>query len=443
MSFTYTQAKVLSIIPHVTGCFSVAGSSCIIYEVLSDFKTKWRKPYHRLLFGMACYDVVCSIAFGLSTWPIPRGSPGVYAPLGTVGTCTAQGFFVQASIAVPLYNLCLSIYYLLKVKFSVNERIIRRKYETWMHVFIMFLAFGTAFVGLGMGWYHDSTLWCWFNGSPKGCKQSWRNDGVTTCEQGDNTQIFRWAFYYAWLWFAIAGTMLNMFLLWRAVKKEEKNSVRWTMNYMSASQFGGGIPYRQGSGASSRSSLQFVMSSIRRLGSARPSLDADADADAEGDGELDSEFADNTAAAPSSSAPNRRAASQGQSKNRLSNMVMWQAFRYVLAFWLTWLFGSLNRLLQLAGYNIFWVMVLHSFFVPMQGFFNFLVYKYPRFYRWRKKRQKAKKTRSSGGVIITDDEGTGAASGSHGAKLSNGGASNDESRKSDDVFIEDETRTHS
>eukprot|EP00562_Extubocellulus_spinifer_P028623 CAMPEP_0178655324 /NCGR_PEP_ID=MMETSP0698-20121128/24219_1 /TAXON_ID=265572 /ORGANISM="Extubocellulus spinifer, Strain CCMP396" /LENGTH=334 /DNA_ID=CAMNT_0020297283 /DNA_START=323 /DNA_END=1328 /DNA_ORIENTATION=- len=319
---------------------------------------------------MACYDVVCSIAFGLSTWPIPRGSPGVYAPLGTVGTCTAQGFFVQASIAVPLYNLCLSIYYLLKV-----NRIIRRKYETWMHVFIMFLAFGTAFVGLGMGWYHDSTLWCWFNGSPKGCKQSWRNDGVTTCEQGDNTQIFRWAFYYAWLWFAIAGTMLNMFLLWRAVKKEEKNSVRWTMNYMSASQlaaeyrtgrdpgrhrdrlcnlyymsasqFGGGIPHRQGSGASSRSSLQFVMSSIRRLGSARPSLDADADADAEGDGELDAEFADNTAPAPSSSAPNRRAASQGQSKNRLSNMVMWQAFRYVLAFWITWLFGSLNRLLQL------------------------------------------------------------------------------------------------
>mmetsp|Transcript_6362 Transcript_6362/g.17760 ORF Transcript_6362/g.17760 Transcript_6362/m.17760 type:complete len:162 (-) Transcript_6362:24-509(-) len=74
--------------------------------------------------------------------------------------------------------------------------------------------------------------------------------------------------------------------------------------------------------------------------------------------------------------------------HRKSSMVMWQAFRYVSVFWLTWLFGSINRLLQLAGREVFWVMVLHAVLVPLQGGLNFLVYKYPVFYRWKETRRK-------------------------------------------------------
>ena len=60
---------------------------------------------------------------------------------------------------------------------------------------------------------------------------------------------------------------------------------------------------------------------------------------------------------------------------------------------MTWLFGSLNRILQVTGRNIFWVMVLHTIFVPLQGAFNFLVYKYPRYYKWKEKRRKARKSK--------------------------------------------------
>ena len=79
MAFTYAQKKVLSIIPHVTGPFSFVGSVCIIVEVIRD-RTRWNKPYHRLLFAMASFDALSSVALGLSTWPIPAGSKGVYAP---------------------------------------------------------------------------------------------------------------------------------------------------------------------------------------------------------------------------------------------------------------------------------------------------------------------------------------------------------------------------
>jgi len=77
--------------------------------ILRDAKKKLNKPYYRLLFAMSFFDGCSSIAFGLSTWPIPVDTEGVYAPKGNIQTCAAQGFWVQASIASPMYNLMLSV----------------------------------------------------------------------------------------------------------------------------------------------------------------------------------------------------------------------------------------------------------------------------------------------------------------------------------------------
>ena len=104
--------------------------------ILHDRYKKLSKPYYRLLFAMCIFDTFSSIALGLSTWPIPAGSTGVYAPLGNVQTCSAQAvsmymcivlmcelwcikliylffcwvcqFFIQANIASPIYNFMLS-----------------------------------------------------------------------------------------------------------------------------------------------------------------------------------------------------------------------------------------------------------------------------------------------------------------------------------------------
>jgi hypothetical protein len=109
MGWTAEQSKILSIIPHFTGAFSFIGSSSIITMILRDRRKKLSKPYYRLLFAMCVFDIFASVALGLSTWPIPEGSPGVYDPKGTVGTCSAQAFFIQANIASPVYNFMLSV----------------------------------------------------------------------------------------------------------------------------------------------------------------------------------------------------------------------------------------------------------------------------------------------------------------------------------------------
>lgn len=157
MALTTDEQRVLSIIPHVTGLLSVFGSATIIWTVLRDRK-KWAKPYYRLLLAMSTSDLFASVAFGLSTWPIPRGTEDVYAPLGNVGTCTAQGFFIQAGIASPMYNFMLSLYFVMQVKYGMTEDRIRKKAEGIMHGVAIAFSFGTSFLCLGLGLFNESLL---------------------------------------------------------------------------------------------------------------------------------------------------------------------------------------------------------------------------------------------------------------------------------------------
>ena len=164
MAVTTEEQRVLAILPHVTGLFSVGGSATIIWTVLRDRK-KWAKPYYRLLLAMSTSDLLASVAFGLSTLPMPRGTEDVYAPLGNVGTCSAQGFFVQAGIASPMYNFMLSLYFIMQVKYSMTEGQIRKKAEGITHGVSVGFGLGTSFLCLGLGLFNESSLvrssfWC-------------------------------------------------------------------------------------------------------------------------------------------------------------------------------------------------------------------------------------------------------------------------------------------
>ena len=65
---------------------------------------------------------------------------------------------------------------------------------------------------------------------------------------------------------------------------------------------------------------------------------------------------------------------------RQTKEVATQAVLYVSTFLLTWIFGTANRIQNWVSpsCSVFALVWLHSFFVPTQAFFNFLVYIYPR-----------------------------------------------------------------
>ncbi|GMI15667.1 hypothetical protein TrVE_jg1545 [Triparma verrucosa] len=57
------------------------------------------------------------------------------------------------------------------------------------------------------------------------------------------------------------------------------------------------------------------------------------------------------------------------------NKVTWKMQQYLAVFFVVWFFGLLNRTIQdFSDEDVFWALVLHVLFVPLQGFLNAVVY---------------------------------------------------------------------
>jgi hypothetical protein len=100
MVLTPGQQVALAVTPKITSFLSILGSSWIIIEVLTQ-RTKRENVYNRLLCAMSFFDVLLTVWFFASTWPIPEGTEGVAWAVGNKQTCIAQGFFLQIGIIPP------------------------------------------------------------------------------------------------------------------------------------------------------------------------------------------------------------------------------------------------------------------------------------------------------------------------------------------------------
>jgi len=131
-------------IARFTGTSSVIGSSLIIYMIFSDRKRKLVRPYHRIMLMMSVFDVLQSMALVFSEIALPHES-GIYGAKGNARTCTAQGFFMVLGLAVPLYNSCLNIYYVLTIRYNVSSQQFA-KFEPILHVISFLVPLSTAII---------------------------------------------------------------------------------------------------------------------------------------------------------------------------------------------------------------------------------------------------------------------------------------------------------
>lgn len=198
MSFSLAQQKALAIIPKITGLTSVFCSIFIVVTVLRD-KEKRRKTYHRLLAGISLVDISSSFSVSMSTWPIPKDS-GVLWAVGNDTTCRMQGFFNQFTVCSSFYNVSLSIYYLLVVRYGWKQHRIRR-IEPALHAVPFLWGAVTAISGLPLDIYGNSFLWCFISAE---------NDA------------YRWGFFYAPLWLMILIVTVNCVLIFKFVRKTEQ-----------------------------------------------------------------------------------------------------------------------------------------------------------------------------------------------------------------------------
>ena len=230
MTWSNNQQTVLTIIPKFSAFMSLLGSGWIILEVLFNKEKQARERnnvYSRLLLGMSTFELLESMWNFQSTWPIPKGTEGVFGASGNTQTCVAQGFFLQLGLAVPMYNAFLSIYYLLVIKYNISDVKLQNNVEPFMHVIAILLPLATCIACLVLDLFNNANLWCWIAPYPLNCKDSARYGAEGNCIRGDNAWIYRWAFYFGPLWSCIITAILTMIFVYKSVRAIDERTLKY------------------------------------------------------------------------------------------------------------------------------------------------------------------------------------------------------------------------
>lgn len=332
MATTLAQQKAVAIAPKFTAFASAVGSAITCFLILrrgasgsSSGGGSKKRTYHRLVLGMSMCDFSASVAWFFTTWPIPKGTLGVYGAVGNQQTCSAQAFFAQFSLSTVMYNATLCVYYVLViVKGWKDEDIV--KIEPFFHGHAIAWGLGTGLASLGLTLFNQVGWDCWISAAPLGCQESWNSpDGTTTCVRGDNGSLYQWAFYYAPLWFVIVLVSGLMYWVYHTVKAQEKAMDKYKVSVASNSN---------------------------------------SNDNGNGDRGL------------------RRHPSSAQLSNY--KRIQRQAFFYVGAFFVTWFFPTIFQLvIVISGKFPFPLLFLTALFVPIQGLLNLVVFIRPTFMRYR------------------------------------------------------------
>jgi hypothetical protein len=159
-STNLTKKKLLVWVPRVTALLSLLGSLFIIRDVLRHHSRK-TSLYHQLILGVSVFDAIGSVAWIFSSLPIPEfnqyGEPTfIQGAKGNDGTCTTQGFLIQFGYTSILYNVTLSFYYLLTIRYGWREARIR-PYAKWFHTPVLV---GLGLACTGIPFYENSFFVC-------------------------------------------------------------------------------------------------------------------------------------------------------------------------------------------------------------------------------------------------------------------------------------------
>jgi len=374
-----SREKAMAIVPKFSAFASICGSIFIVHDILkshfrnsrkhpksnsittrhtthSSSKTLRNSAFYRLVLCLSLSDFLASTAMFLTTWPIPKdefvpGNPSnvVYGNIGNRSTCTAQGFFIQLSIICPMYNALLASYYYLTIRHGWKERDFQARVEYGGQAIVLLWGLGTAIAGLVLQIYNNcSNIWCWIAKYPMGCG----GDGSVPCEHGEHADVLRWVFYYGPLWICIGVVAGSMFLVYWYVRNLEVKANQYTSKYSTV-------------GRASIGRASIGNSSSIAIGGER---------------------------------------NETVRQNKRSRAVAQQGLFYAGSFALVWVFGTINRAMQLADYKRPWQLkFLLAIFEPSQGFLNFLVYVRPRFLKYlRHKKESREREKDAKETAPTD-----------------------------------------
>ncbi len=116
------------IIPTISGSLSIVSSSLIIYIILRS-QSKFKSPYHIIMFCLSVSDIIASTAMAFATVPMPKDViyPFEGAIFGNTRTCELQGFAYMLGVSLVLCsNISLNIFYLCTIRYGMSEARVKK-----------------------------------------------------------------------------------------------------------------------------------------------------------------------------------------------------------------------------------------------------------------------------------------------------------------------------
>ena len=460
------------------GILSICGSTCIFCHIIAGKKTK--HVYHRLLLGISVVDIVTSINYTLASQLThkPHRLPSL--------SCTIEGFVTVLGTASPLYSAALSLYFLLRIRYAVPDQTLANRIEPLLHITCLLypVAMGVAALSLkALNPNYPYGLGCWTSKYPVGCDD--RDDttaatsssitGTTTvpCERGEGSGVLGWFATVLPLAVALSMLIVNNILIYMTIRSLVPRQKR-------------------GNGQFRNQSLQNLFRSQTQTELERPARDdqrhgydeeeeenrCDNDDDERVDVGQSStnntigqpqenprddinghsnnaervQRAENTTSQQPQQIQDLRHASLGSIPGRGSTepsaaaiqrtkLVAGQSFLYVVAFVVVYLCsGALYgvRVQQANVKDFYWLLALHVFFWPLQGFANFFVYFRPRYIRWRSVLDSRLAAFCKAAFSLDSPANGPRGSSLHRSKSSKGGESMEVCMDENDVYLEDD-----
>lgn len=356
-SLSEAQDITLSILPCLTSMLSCLGSAQIIFMVLTARKTT---PYRRILLGLSVSDFLCSLIYPWQAFLVPKATSYRIWAIGNDQTCMFLGFGQQIFFASILYNSMLSLYFLLTVRYGMSNPHVAQKYEVYMHLVGIGYPVLAAFIGLGVGLFHELEVGhgCWVNDYPEGCETVCENMSMQPCTQCTD-YIFALFFGFVPSILAFAMIVTNNTLVYLHVRNTIQKSRRRFKAATSAAQ--------QTCSSATGINSSLISNTNSKTKSRRSSI---------------------TASIKRKVTRQRRRAPDPQLKRIRAVAV--QACWYVAAFMMTYMASIIVRCLEVAGFGaedearLFPLLVIEAILLPSQGLFNLCVYIRPSFQRTRR-----------------------------------------------------------
>ena len=340
--------SIAQIVSSVISFISSVAIMCVIYRSYIGVST----TFHRILMALSVSDATSSFWMMLATVPVPTSARGyIWNPMGNVHSCNTQGFFLYLGImAAPLYNCSLCLYYLAVVKYNKKDAYIRAKLEPYLLAIPAAITLILATTILSLRSFNPILTHCWVaEGEPYLCEE-----GLGVCwERGEGTRTLFSVTVAGLFTLLPCVIVVTMTIMYKAAKKNEEKLSKYGVGALRVRANLGNPPDDTNV---KHGLLRSFKASWKRFST--------------------------------KNSPGTNGTRSNNAKKQ-SRVIFEKALLYSIAYFATYIFVFVNSMYYWVGREVpFGLDMASSIIFPLQGFFNFVVFMYPRVKSARKKTKK-------------------------------------------------------